>query len=84
MNLRNAEGQREKGVHVQSYVAGGALRGLDAANITFDQVRVPREHLLNRFANVSLTGTNPLHFVYFTDQVYVVCYVNVFKCVLYF
>lgn len=54
--IRNADGSPAPGVSIEDCGLKEGLNGVDNGRITFDQVRVPRENLLNRFADVSPDG----------------------------
>lgn len=60
--LRDAEGTLLKGIRVEDCGYKLGLNGVDNGRIWFDQVRVPRENLLNRFGDVSPEGiyTSPI------------------------
>ncbi|MES2124777.1 MAG: acyl-CoA dehydrogenase [Gemmatimonadota bacterium] len=55
--IRNADGSTCEGVRIADTGIKEGLNGVDNGRIWFDQVRVPREHLLNRFGDVSPEGT---------------------------
>ncbi|MCB0925681.1 MAG: acyl-CoA dehydrogenase family protein, partial [Mycobacterium sp.] len=55
--IRDAEGDDLPGVRTWDCDYKGGLPGVDNGRIMFDQVRVPRENLLNRFADVAPDGT---------------------------
>jgi acyl-CoA oxidase len=46
-----------KGIRVEDNGYKLGLNGVDNGRIWFDQVRVPRQNLLNRYGNVDVTGT---------------------------
>lgn len=54
--LRDAKGQVLAGVRIADDGRKIGLNGVDNGRIWFDGVRVPRENLLNRYADVSETG----------------------------
>ncbi len=54
--LRDDEGQLLSGIRIEDCGPKLGLNGVDNGRIWFDQVRVPRENLLDRFAQVSRTG----------------------------
>ena len=54
--LRDAHGTLLKGIRVEDCGYKLGLNGVDNGRIWFDQVRVPRENLLNRFGDVSPQG----------------------------
>ncbi|HEX6693866.1 MAG TPA: acyl-CoA dehydrogenase [Longimicrobiales bacterium] len=55
--LRDAGGNTLKGIRIEDCGLKEGLNGVDNGRIWFDQVRVPRENLLNRFADVTENGT---------------------------
>ena len=55
--LRDAEGRALAGVRLADGGEKMGLNGVDNGSIWFDQVRVPRTHLLNRHGDVSADGT---------------------------
>lgn len=57
VRLRTPDGALVPGVEVEDDGAKGGLEGVDNGRITFDRVRVPREDLLDRFAQVAPDGT---------------------------
>jgi acyl-CoA oxidase len=54
--LRNAAGHVLPGIRIEDDGLKGGLNGVDNGMIWFDQVRVPREALLNRYGDVSTDG----------------------------
>lgn len=54
--LRDESGQLLPGIRIEDCGPKLGLNGVDNGRIWFDQVRVPRENLLDRFAQVSRTG----------------------------
>jgi acyl-CoA oxidase len=54
--LRDADGEVLPGVGIGDHGYKGGLKGVDNGTLRFDHVRVPRENLLNRFADVSEDG----------------------------
>ena len=54
--LRSAEGFLLAGVRIEDNGQKLGLNGVDNGKIWFDQVRVPREDMLDRFASVSAEG----------------------------
>ena len=54
--IRNADGSACAGVTIGDTGLKEGLNGVDNGRIWFDRVRVPRTHLLNRFADVSVDG----------------------------
>lgn len=55
--LRDADGQVLRGVRIADGGEKMGLNGVDNGSIWFDQVRVPRENLLNRHGDVAVDGT---------------------------
>ncbi|MBB5917211.1 acyl-CoA oxidase [Nocardia transvalensis] len=55
--IRDEEGRDLPGVTTSDCGLKGGLPGVDNGRILFDQVRVPRENLLNRYADVEPDGT---------------------------
>ncbi|GGK33615.1 acyl-CoA dehydrogenase family protein [Nocardia camponoti] len=55
--LRDDEGNDLPGITTSDDGRKGGLPGVDNGRITFDQVRIPRENLLNRYADVAPDGT---------------------------
>lgn len=55
--IRDEEGNDLPGVTTSDCGRKGGLPGVDNGRIVFDQVRVPRENLLNRYADVAPDGT---------------------------
>lgn len=55
--IRNDDGQPMAGVTVGDTGVKEGLNGVDNGQLWFDQVRVPRRHLLNRFGDVAPDGT---------------------------
>ncbi|HEX5715381.1 MAG TPA: acyl-CoA dehydrogenase [Thermoanaerobaculia bacterium] len=56
VTIRGEDGAPAPGVTIEDCGAKEGLNGVDNGRITFDHVRVPREDLLNRFADVSPEG----------------------------
>jgi len=54
--IRDASGRPTEGVTLGDNGAKGGLAGVDNGTITFDQVRVPRSHLLNRYGGIDDDG----------------------------
>ncbi|ANS80245.1 Acyl-coenzyme A oxidase 1, peroxisomal [Serinicoccus hydrothermalis] len=54
--IRDADGNPLPGVTLGDNGAKGGLAGVDNGTITFDHVRVPRAHLLNRFGGIDDEG----------------------------
>jgi acyl-CoA oxidase len=55
--LRDDEGRFLPGIGGEDDGLKGGLNGIDNGRLHFDQVRVPRENLLNRYGDVSADGT---------------------------
>ncbi|MFC9994975.1 acyl-CoA dehydrogenase [Nocardia sp. NPDC127526] len=55
--IRDADGNDLPGVTTSDCGLKGGLPGVDNGRIMFDQVRIPRENLLNRYADVAPDGT---------------------------
>jgi acyl-CoA oxidase len=55
--IRDADGQPMPGVTIEDCGRKGGLNGVDNGRLTFHGVRVPREALLNRYADVAEDGT---------------------------
>lgn len=55
--IRDAQGNDCPGIHTSDCDYKGGLPGVDNGRILFNQVRVPRENLLNRYADVEPDGT---------------------------
>ncbi|EUA33412.1 acyl-CoA oxidase domain protein [Mycobacterium xenopi 4042] len=53
--IRDAEGNDLPGVTTSDCDYKGGLPGVDNGRIVFDQVRIPRENLLNRYGDVAPT-----------------------------
>src|ERR1700753_2791497 len=60
--IRDADGNALPGVLIEDCGRKGGLNGVDNGRLTFDDVRVPREALLNRFGDVDADGhyTSPI------------------------
>jgi acyl-CoA oxidase len=60
--IRDAAGQPLRGVRIEDCGEKEGLNGVDNGRLWFDHVRVPRENLLDRFAQVSEEGvyTSPI------------------------
>lgn len=54
--IRNAAGYAMRGVRIEDCGEKLGLNGVDNGRLWFDGVRIPRENLLNRFADVSPEG----------------------------
>ncbi|MDN6386470.1 MAG: acyl-CoA dehydrogenase family protein [Corynebacterium sp.] len=65
VEVRDEDGKAKPGVGIGDHLYKGGLKGVDNGTFTFDQVRVPRENLLNRFADVYEDGeySSPLESV---------------------
>ncbi|MFL6090680.1 MAG: acyl-CoA dehydrogenase [Aeromicrobium sp.] len=55
--IRDSKGRDVPGVTTSDCGHKGGLRGVDNGRIMFDQVRIPRENLLNRYGDVAEDGT---------------------------
>lgn len=55
--IRNKAGQLMPGVRIVDHGRKVGLNGVDNGLVWFEQVRIPRENLLNRFADVAADGT---------------------------
>jgi acyl-CoA oxidase len=55
--VRDEQGRPLPGVHLSDVDQLIGLNGVGIGNARFDQVRIPRENLLNRFADVTPEGT---------------------------
>ncbi|MFC4951242.1 acyl-CoA dehydrogenase [Pseudonocardia sp. GCM10023141] len=55
--IRDADGAAMPGVTISDCGRKAGLNGVDNGRLVFDSVRVPREALLNRFADVAPDGT---------------------------
>ena len=55
--VRDTDGKPLPGVRIGDHGYKGGLKGVDNGTFAFDHVRVPRENLLNRFADVAPDGT---------------------------
>ena len=55
--IRDADGNDLPGVTTSDCHYKGGLPGVDNGRIVFDQVRIPRENLLNRYADVEPDGS---------------------------
>ncbi len=54
--IRNNDGSPMPGIRIEDNGAKEGLNGIDNGRIWFDQVRVPRDNLLDRFAQVTADG----------------------------
>ena len=57
VRIRNDDGTPAPGVRLADSGVKEGLNGVDNGRIWFDQVRIPRRHLLNRFGDVAPDGT---------------------------
>jgi acyl-CoA oxidase len=57
VSIRDERGQLCRGVRIEDDGPKGGLNGVDNGKIWFDQVRVPREALLDRYGSVAPDGT---------------------------
>ncbi len=55
--IRDPEGVPLPGIRIEDSGLKEGLNGVDNGRIWFDQVRVPRHHLLNRFGDVAADGS---------------------------
>tara|TARA_R110002096_G_scaffold361075_1_gene554065 strand:- start:3254 stop:5584 length:2331 start_codon:yes stop_codon:yes gene_type:complete len=55
--VRDGEGRLRPGIHIEDCGHKMGLNGVDNGRIWFDNVRVPRQELLGRFASVAADGT---------------------------
>jgi acyl-CoA oxidase len=55
--IRDDDGEPLPGVHLEDCGPKAGLNGVDNGRISFDQVRVPRENLLDRFGRITDDGT---------------------------
>ncbi|WP_224401211.1 acyl-CoA dehydrogenase [Pseudonocardia sp. ICBG1034] len=55
--LRDSDGRTLPGVQIGDDGRKAGLNGVDNGRLAFDHVRIPRENLLNRFADVAPDGT---------------------------
>ena len=55
--IRGADGLPLPGVRIEDCGPKAGLNGVDNGRIWFDSVRIPRENLLNRYADVAVDGT---------------------------
>lgn len=54
--IRNARGRTMPGVRIEDCGHKQGLNGVDNGRLWFDDVRIPRENLLNRYADVTAEG----------------------------
>ena len=55
--IRTSDGSTAPGIRIEDNAAKGGLAGVDNGRLWFDDVRVPRAALLNRFASIDEDGT---------------------------
>ena len=55
--IRDEHGQPMPGVHIEDCGLKAGLNGVDNGRLYFDEVRIPRDNLLNRYADVDRDGT---------------------------
>jgi len=55
--IRDAAGDTLPGVTAEDDGVKGGLNGIDNGRLAFDHVRIPRDHLLNRYGDVAPDGT---------------------------
>ncbi len=55
--IRTPDGEMMPGVGSEDDGVKGGLNGIDNGRLHFTHVRIPREHLLNRYGNVEADGT---------------------------
>ena len=55
--VRDAEGELLPGISSEDDGPKGGLNGIDNGRLAFDQVRIPRTNLLNRYGDVAPDGT---------------------------
>ncbi|MCY9784856.1 acyl-CoA dehydrogenase family protein [Nocardiopsis sp. EMB25] len=55
--IRDEDGSPAPGVRIEDCGAKAGLNGVDNGRLWFDQVRVPRTNLLNRYGDVAADGT---------------------------
>ena len=55
--IRDEAGEPVSGVSIEDDAFKGGLKGVDNGRIAFDEVRVPRANLLNRYGAVTAEGT---------------------------
>lgn len=56
VRIREDDGSAVEGVHLGDHGYKGGLKGVDNGTLSFNNVRIPREGLLNRFADVDEQG----------------------------
>ncbi|TVS25123.1 acyl-CoA oxidase [Corynebacterium sanguinis] len=57
VRIREEDGTDAEGVTTSDHGHKGGLLGVDNGMLVFNNVRIPREHLLNKFADVAEDGT---------------------------
>ncbi len=57
VDLRNPDGSLKEGVRIEDCGLKIGLNGVDNGRIWFDEVRIPRENMLDRYASVTPDGT---------------------------
>lgn len=57
VNIRNDDGEPLPGITIEDDGHKGGLNGVDNGRLQFDAVRIPRDHLLNRYGQVAEDGT---------------------------
>ena len=83
--IRNGNGDDMPGVRTWDCDYKGGLPGVDNGRIMFNQVRVPRGNLLNKFADVDPDGTysspieNPSRRFFTRITSYNVCYTKLLR-----
>jgi acyl-CoA oxidase len=55
--IRDAQGVALPGVQIEDCGLKAGLNGVDNGRLSFDHVRIPRDNLLNRYADVQADGT---------------------------
>jgi acyl-CoA oxidase len=56
VRVRNQDGSVRPGIFIEDMGAKFGCNGVDNGRLKFTDVRVPREHLLNKFSDVSPQG----------------------------
>lgn len=57
VEIRDLDGQVRPGISIEDCGAKAGLNGVDNGRLSFSQVRVPRDNLLDRFGGVSAEGS---------------------------
>ncbi|GAA4833108.1 acyl-CoA dehydrogenase [Garicola koreensis] len=57
MDIRDDSGEPLEGITITDDGHKGGLNGVDNGQVSFDQVRIPRTNLLNRYGDVDAEGT---------------------------